>query len=132
MRRAVALNIAVLLTLGACGEAANDPVTAEIDELIAAWNGRDADAVRALFGPDFAFNSTSGIDIPLDVFADRVAEGGYFTFERVDDGIENDDGTVTFGIETSNPDSLYPASYTWQVTLQDGRIVHINERRGTG
>lgn len=132
MRRAIALSIAVLLTLGACGQAADESVVAAIDELIEAWNGQDADAVRAMFDTDFAFNSTSGVDIGLDVFADRVAEGGHFTFERVDDGIENDDGTITFGIETSNPDSLYPTAYTWQVTLQDTRIVHINERRGTG
>jgi hypothetical protein len=133
MRRTLALIIGAALAIGACGQAADDdPVIAAMDELIAAWNAGDGDAVRAAFDADFVFNTPSGVDISRDEWADRIVEqGGTSTLARVDDGVQNDDGTITIGVEASHPDSRYPAAYTWQVTLQGDRIVSINERRGT-
>lgn len=122
------------MTLVACGGEATsaDPVVVAIDELVDAYNAHDGDAIRTMFDSDFVFNTPSGVEIPVDEFADRVAEGGLLVVERADEGTPNADGTITFVVEATNPNSPYPAAYTWQVALREGKIVAINERRGTG
>lgn len=132
--RQVPIAIYVALTLVACGGEATsaDPAVVAIDELIDAYNAHDADAIRTMFDSDFVFNTPSGVEIPVDEFADRVAEEGLLVLERVDEGTRNDDGTITFVVEATNPNSLYPATYTWQVASREGKIVAINERRSSG
>lgn len=134
MRRMVIAGLVVLLVAGACGEAGPSAasVARDVDRLTAAWNAADGDAVRSIVDPAFTFNLPGGVDVTLDKWAGDIDEGGILKIERADDGVRNEDGTFTFLIEATNPNSRYPAAYTWQVSLQDGRIVHIDERRGTG
>lgn len=104
-------------------------IASTVDDLNTAYVYGDMEAIDEIFGDDLAFNPGQGSDLVgpagADFFKENAGTGA--VARRVTEPEASADGTYMFVMEVFPPNQLQPLVFENHATVEDGRLVRIQQ-----
>ena len=98
-----------------------------VDQILADWAAKDADAVASVFGTDGTFTAPSTrVYVGEEAGAYLSQFVPFWETTRTGDAVDNGDGTFSFPILFES-DSGSVMELFWRIELSDGSLVDLTE-----